>query len=164
MKKLIFIFVMISMTILPYTVFGADISVKELIENAERFDGDVVTVKGEAIGDIMQRKDKQLVNILDNGTAIGVWSSKDMNFKEEIGFVGSYKAKGDLVQVAGVFNRACGMHGGDIDIHANEIKIIKKGERLRYSVDIRRAQIAVLLFAAAALALVFNYLRSRKYL
>lgn len=166
MKRIIFLLAILLLVVLflPSNALSAGVSTEELMENAEKFDGKVVTIKGEAIGDIMQRKDKQLVNILDNGTAIGVWGSKNTDLKQKIEFTGSYKTKGDLVQVTGVFNRVCTEHGGDIDIHADNIEILKKGERIKHSMDVRRVQTAVLLSIAAVLALIFNYLRSRKYL
>lgn len=167
MKRIILILLLILYSLfLPGAALSkGEISINELIENAAKFDGRNVVVRGEAIGDILQRKEGQWINILDNGVAIGVWSGERSNLKKEIEFIGGYKTKGDFLQVTGVFNRVCSEHGGDIDIHAKEVDIIKKGNRLNYeSKRFVRLKIAIFLSIAAILALVFNYLRSRKYL
>ncbi|MHB8896748.1 MAG: hypothetical protein ACYC99_16460 [Candidatus Geothermincolia bacterium] len=38
-----------------------------------------------------------------------------------------YKYKGSTVRVVGVFHRACEQHGGDTDIHADAVEVLRKG-------------------------------------
>ena len=116
--------------ILAYALFispsyAQAVSSLELINNAKQYDGKTVTYQGEAIGDIMARGEHVWVNLNDGYTAIGVWVKKtDL---KDITYLGSYRAKGDIIKVGGTFNRSCPEHGGDLDIHAREIKKILPG-------------------------------------
>ncbi len=44
-----------------------------------------------------------------------------------ISVFGDYKHHGDLVEVTGTFNAACPLHGGDMDIHATSLRIVRPG-------------------------------------
>jgi hypothetical protein len=101
------------------------ISSSELIENAQRYDGKEVVYEGEAIGEIMQRRDGAWVNVYDGEHSIGVWMPKEL--AAGIEYTGSYRAQGDILQVKGIFNRACLEHGGDLDIHAASLNKIRSG-------------------------------------
>ena len=46
---------------------------------------------------------------------------------------------------------ACREHGGDMDIHASSLEIIRSGHPVRHAVNMQRGMIAVLLFVVAAL-------------
>lgn len=164
MKKIIFLMMLCTaIESFLFTAFSAEnIAAEELINKAKLFDGKVVSYQGEAIGDIMQRKGGQWVNVLDNGTAIGVWTETDV--KKQITFLGNYKAKGDTVQVKGTLNRFCKQHGGDFDVHANEFKVISKGKPVKHQINIKRLQSAILLTLGAILAFGFNLSRAKRYL
>ena len=112
--------------LLPLVCYAESISSKELIENAKQYDGKVIEYEGEAVGEIMARGDYGWVNINDGESAVGVWAAKE--FLNTINFSGSYAVTGDRLKVKGTFSRACLIHGGDLDIHAEEIVKIKSGE------------------------------------
>lgn len=112
--------------LLPLLCYAEFISSKELIENAKQYDGKVVEYEGEAVGEVMPRGDYGWVNVNDGKNAVGVWAAGE--FLNAINFSGSYAATGDWLKVKGTFNRACLIHGGDLDIHAEEIIKIKPGE------------------------------------
>jgi hypothetical protein len=97
----------------------------DLINNARVYDNKTISYKGEAIGDIMIRGDHAWLHVNDGIIAIGIWASKTLI--EDISYVGDYQKKGDIVEVSGVFHRACPEHGGDLDIHASEIKKVTSG-------------------------------------
>ena len=106
--------------------FAQSISSTELISNAAQYDGKTVEYEGEAVGEVMRRGAYAWVNINDGANAIGIWL---LNSKlSEVNFTGSYKTAGDRLKIKGQFNHACLMHGGDLDIHAEEIIKIKSGE------------------------------------
>ena len=54
------------------------------------------------------------------------------DFLSLISFAGGYKYRGDWLQVRGVFNRACRQHGGDMDIHAQDIIKIRSGRAVKH--------------------------------
>jgi hypothetical protein len=125
----------------------------DLINNAKQYDNKTVDYKGEAIGDVMVRGDHAWVHVNDGISALGIWAPRTMI--DYIHFVGDYRTKGDIVEVTGVFHRACPEHGGDLDIHASEIKKITAGSLLIQPVSRKKVRIGtysiilVVLFLAA---------------
>lgn len=139
----------------PALAAGAGVSSSDLIDNAKAYDGREVVYAGEVIGDIMVRDDHTWINVSDGDNAIGVWvKTADM---QGITVPGRYDAKGDAVKVTGVFHRACSEHGGDFDIHAAKIELVKKGHAVTHPVDAAKVPVALILFAAAVGAGLIAY-------
>ncbi|WAM33959.1 hypothetical protein [Caldicellulosiruptor morganii] len=115
-----------------------------LINNAFKYDGKIVEFQGEAIGEIMKRGDFAWVNIHDGQNAIGIF----MRYEDarKIKFLGRHRVKGDIVFVKGTFNRACKQHGGDLDIHAQKVEIVKRGYKMDEKVDRKRAVLGIGIF------------------
>ncbi len=109
----------------PAMALATAVSSTDLIEGAKDLNGREVVYAGEVIGDIMIRGDHAWVNISDGSNAIGVWL-KAANM-QGIAIPGRYGVHGDEVRLTGVFYRACPEHGGDMDIHARQAEILKKG-------------------------------------
>jgi len=133
MKTLQAVFVALQIIILSFCFLMFDcqaqiLSSTELINNAKQYDNKIVIYKGEVIGDIMTRKDFTWININDGVNALGIWSERKMT--KDIFYTGSYKSRGDTVEVEGVFHRSCPEHGGDLDIHAQALRKIKSGEKI----------------------------------
>jgi len=105
--------------------FAQPVSSAQLIDNAQRYDGKTVVYAGEVIGDIMARAEFAWVNIHDGQHAIGVWLPKKLS--ATILYLGSYKVKGDWVEVSGIFHQACKEHAGELDIHATSLHRIHPG-------------------------------------
>ena len=101
------------------------VSSAQLIDNAQRYDGKTVTYAGEVIGDVMARGEYAWVNVHDGQYAIGIWLPKKLT--AAILYTGSYKAKGDWIEVSGTFHRVCNEHTGELDIHATNLKRIHSG-------------------------------------
>ena len=99
----------------------------ELIENALAFNGETVTYRGEVIGDILYRGDSAWINVSDGANAIGCYIPASE--AEKVEHVGRYRIVGDTVELIGVFHRDCPEHGGDLDIHAGSITVLKKGRK-----------------------------------
>jgi len=100
----------------------------DLLNNAKEYDGKTVHYNGEVIGDLMIRGDYAWLHVNDGSMAIGIWAPKVM--VQNISYIGNYHQKGDTVEVSGIFHRSCLEHGGDLDIHASEIKIVTSGNAL----------------------------------
>lgn len=128
-----------------------------LLEAARSFDGVVVTIQGEAIGQIMVRGTMAWVNVADTSGAIGVWMSA--RAAGSIRMLGSYASRGDELCITGIFHRACIEHGGDMDIHAETVAVVRAGERMTHSIDGARLVLAACVGLGAAGALWL--LRSR---
>jgi hypothetical protein len=145
--------------VLPFAVYAQPISSTELINNAKQYDGKVVVYAGEVIGDVMARQDHAWINVHDGNNAIGIWLSKDLT--RDIRYTGSYKAKGDWVEVTGVFQRACLEHGGDLDIHAQKIRTIKSGSVVPEELDFNKGYIVVVLSACLLLIWILTLLKHK---
>ena len=127
MKKSLFILIAGLMLVSTTFVHASDskVSIYDLIENAKEYDGKEVVLEGEVIGDILDRGEYVWVNISDgNNSAIGIYMSKELS--SVIQTTGNYKTSGDRIRVVGTFQRACKDHGGDLDIHASSVELVKK--------------------------------------
>jgi hypothetical protein len=124
----------------------------DLLNNARQYDGKIVNYKGEVIGDVMIRKDHAWLHVNDGTIAIGIWAPRASI--EDIHYSGDYHKKGDTVVVIGTFHRSCLEHGGDLDIHASEIKTIIPGSLVIQPINRKKVYIGtfslilVLLFSA----------------
>jgi hypothetical protein len=123
-----------------------------LIEQAKALNGQDILYQGEVVGDIMPRQDHYWINVLNNGTAIGIWITAEQ--RDEIDLAGQYGIQGDEVKVLGLFSQACAEHGGDLDIHASSISIIRKGHVIPQQVSVTRMAIAAGLFILASCCLI----------
>jgi hypothetical protein len=135
-----------ALTILLSFSIAYAVNSSELVDNARLYDGMVIEYQGEVIGDIMIRRNHAWLNINDGGRAIGIWTSKFS--AEGIRKVGSYNYVGDTLRVVGIFNRACPQHGGDLDIHAQEINIVQEGYKIEHPVNQAKLVMAGILFLA----------------
>lgn len=146
--------------LLPFG-YAQSVSSTELINNAKLYDGKTVVYEGEAIGDIMARAipggKYAWVNLNDGQNAIGIWMSAALS--RDIRLTGSYKSRGDWIEVAGIFHRACLEHGGDLDIHAEGMRTIQGGQ-----VIVERANLAKrkLFFSLAGILCLTLILRQFK--
>lgn len=118
--------------------------INKLIEEAKELDGQKVTIEGEAIGEKMQRGNYTWININDTTNAIGIWVESKQ--AENIRVYGDYKRKGDIVQITGIFNRACIEHDGEADIHCNLIDVVEVGYDMNEQLSSVKIVAATILF------------------
>ena len=131
----------------------------ELIENGKKIDNSKITLKGEAIGEAMNRGKYSWVNISDGSTAMGIWIKDEQ--AQSIKNFGKYGYKGDIVKINGTFNRACKEHGGDMDIHAISVEIIDAGGIVTIPISNNKKVIATIL-TLITLILAFSYVKFTK--
>ncbi len=123
--KTLLIMLLLSFSLSAQVFAAAAIEINTLIEKSQAFDGQTVTVEGEAIGETMLRGEYAWINISDNTNAIGVWLKA--SDAQKIASFGDYRHKGDTVKITGIFSRNCTEHGGDVDIHSHSLEIIERG-------------------------------------
>jgi hypothetical protein len=128
----------------------------DLLNNAKQHDGKTINYKGEVIGDVMIRGDHAWMHVNDGSIAIGIWAPKAMI--QDIGYIGDYHKKGDIVEVSGTFHRSCSEHGGDLDIHASEIKKITSGSLIIQPISQKKVY-----FGAYSLILVLLFYALKKF-
>ena len=110
---------------LPTSATQEDVLINTLIEKASLYDGEIVTVTAEAIGECMERGNNAWINVNDGSNAIGIWMTESE--ASQITYYGDYRYTGDTIVVTGIFNRACTEHGGEPDIHCEKISVSKVG-------------------------------------
>jgi hypothetical protein len=154
-----FVILIFAFCILDSNGYAGLVSSTELIENAKDYDGKAVAYQGEAIGDIMRRGGFAWVNIQDGANAIGIWIP--FSLARAITFIGGYKATGDIIEVKGIFHRACPEHGGDLDIHADSLTIVKPGGERSEPFHSRRRNITFWLIGVSICLLILRLLRRR---
>ena len=152
---LIGILILLSPSIVGYS---ETVTINDLIENSIKFNDNYVTIKGEAIGEALERGQNGWININDGTNAIGVWMTKDM--MEQVKSYGDYKTKGDTLEIYGKFSRDCREHGGEIDIHADKITITAKGKVDIPTVKSNRLIIASI-FTIITIPLAIYFLKDR---
>jgi hypothetical protein len=147
------------------TAAGIEVNSATLVENANQWNGRIVIFKGEAIGECMVRRNMAWLHLNDDaymeknieeGAVLGgynsghaVWVSAEL--AKKINFYGDFKHDGDIVRVTGAFHATCREHGGDMDIHASSLEVVRPGHPVPHVVNLQRGMIAVLLFVVAAL-------------
>ena len=124
----------------------------DLIEQARLLDGQMIIYQGEVIGDVMRRKDGYWINVLNHESAIGIWLNAEQ--RALITVAGKYNVQGDQIVITGRFNRACPEHGGDLDIHAGSIEIVRPGFTRPAQIDWSRLILASLMLVLAISCLI----------
>lgn len=138
------------------------VSLSELIDEANDYDGHVIKFRGEAIGNILYRGSYAWVNVSDaNNSAIGIWMSA--NTARKINSLGHYGMRGDALLVTGTFNRACPDHGGDPDIHADTVTIMNSGSKTDIPTPSYLPYLTVTSAVCAVILCAFAFYRIRHY-
>lgn len=140
------------MALFTVNCYAVTWSSNELIEKAKELNGRKLTYKGEAITAILNRGEYSWVNLNDGFNAIGVWCKSSS--LGEVKFIGDYKNIGDKLEVTGIFNRACSMHNGELDIHADKVAIIKRGHLVNRPISVERLQSASALFMVVLIIVI----------
>jgi len=146
-----------------------------LLENPAAWDGKEVAFSGEAIGEAMPRRGGAWLHLNDDayqwrnieeGETLGGYNSGLAVWVPEaslqpLRFFGDYRHTGDVVLVRGTFHAACREHGGDLDIHAASLEIVREGHPVAHRLDVGRLRTAIGLLAVAGLLFVLDR-RSRR--
>lgn len=133
-----------------------DVSSEELINHALEHDGQVVVYQGELIGAFLKRGSFVWLNLNDGKNVIGVWASRDLASPVEI--AGDYMHRGDIVKIKGVFHRSCAEHGGGLDIHASELKVMTRGSEARHHIEHYKIVVLLVLLGVLACLLIAHIL------
>ena len=157
MKRIISLILMMISLIYFADITLADIGSADLIEKGKVYDGRTVSYTGEVIGDPMTRGNYVWLNVKDKDNAMGVWVKK--NLLPKIKYYGFYNSIGDTLVVQGTFHRSCIEHGGDMDIHATDIRVFGAGHPVQHKVSFYQMIMACGALLTAGLA---YYLSRRK--
>ena len=159
------------------TPAGMEVTSTALVENANGWNGRIISFKGEAIGERMIRGSMGWIHINDDAymeksieagagsegynSGQAIWLSSDLAHR--IRFFGDYHNQGDLVKITGVFHAVCPEHGGDMDIHATELTVVAIGHPVAHQIKTHRAMLAtILILSSIFLFWIRRRVRSRR--
>ena len=132
---------------MTFPCFAQNYTVGTLIEEAESFDGEVITLEGEDKKKKKYRKDRAWFNMSDETGAIGVWINSDE--AKKINVTGDYKHQGDTVKISGVFHRQLKEQGGEMAVEGEQLEIITPGVKIAHSIKTTRLIILGIVGVAA---------------
>lgn len=97
-----------------------------LLGATPRQDNRAVSIQGEAIGaPLVADAGHKWVNIKNGKAMIGVLMTNEQ--ADLIESYCAYERTGDIVTVDGVFHIACASHGGELEVHADQIEVVSHG-------------------------------------
>jgi hypothetical protein len=129
----------------------------KLVEEAGQWNGRKIIFTGEVIGEHMVRGVKSWIHLNDDaymwknieeGAILSGYNSGhaiwvDAGLAAKITYYGDYLHEGDIVKVLGTFNSVCREHGGDMDIHADTLEIIRIGHPIAHIINFKRALLGI---------------------
>lgn len=116
------------------TGMAVDATGADLVSMTSGLDGQTVTFEGEVVSEALAGgREHVWLNVLSDGVAIGVWMPEAMAGQVEE--FGRWSHDGDIVRITGVLNEACDTHGGDLDVHAEELTVLTAGTARSHSVE-----------------------------
>lgn len=158
-SKLVLTILLLALFFYAPACFAQEVSSNELIKNAKQYDGQSIVYSGEVIGDVMARGNYAWVNINDGDNALGVWM--DISLAKEIKFTGNYQARGDVLEIAGIFHRACPQHGGDLDIHVQSLRNSSPGRIVRQKLNFDKVNLSLILLGILFLIWILTLFRRK---
>ncbi len=155
---------LLALIIIVFSTFAASgselVSCQQLVNEAGAWDGKMVSISGEVVGDILHVSGHVWLNVNDGTNAIGVWG--DSGLVEEFRIVpGRYETIGTRLNIEGEFHRTCSLHSGETDIHLTKAALLKDAEEVAHPVNRGRLIIASSLFALSMLLALPGRLRRR---
>lgn len=161
MRRLVTLIALFALLALPARGFAAEavtaVTGSGLASAESGLSGQMVQFEGEVVSERLYGGEGYVwVNVLSEGTAIGVWMAEDL--ARDLDVLGTWRHTGDYVLVTGEFNEACDQHGGDLDVHATTVTLIERGSEREQPVSWWKLAIA----AGGALVAWFGYRRMRR--
>jgi len=153
---------LIAMVVLLFssTIASAETSkLEDLVNSSAAYDGQLVTVQGEVVGDVMIRGDYAWINITDEGVAIGIYAPAEL-VRELV--PGRFNTRGDQVRITGFFYRSCPEHGGDMDIHLTTVRVVQQHHSVEHALQRWKFTLAGILALGYGAILTEKYLRKRR--
>jgi hypothetical protein len=71
--------------------------------------------------------------------------AKNQSIINSINYWGSYKERGDLIRIKGIFYKNCPVHGGR-GLHLSDLEVIEKGKKIKPKVVDEKKRFALFSF------------------
>jgi len=134
------------------------VSIRDLFEESQKYDGQMVVITGEVVGDIMRDGENFWVNVGNNGFFIGVVLNAEL--RNRIGHTGRYNMKGDIIEISGVYHLHCPQHMGERDIHAEQIEILTVGEQQEEFIETGKVVMSIILGLVTIIFVFYTHRRN----
>ena len=106
----------------------------------------------------MKRGEFAWVNVYDGEYAIGLLAP--ISQINDIQITGDYGHKGDMIEATGVFYRADEENGGDLCIHTDSIRVLRRGYKVEHPVN--KAKIIFIVFLSLVVILLARIYHNRR--
>lgn len=136
---------------------GFAFSLKDVFTDPRKFDGKEVVFQGEVIEECLKGEGGLWLNIKTKDIFVGVFVH-DKKLIAPIKFFGSYRYKGDIVRIKGVFNNYCSQHK-ERDIHLSQLWVIKRGELRDISVLPYKKKLFIVVFIICLTLSIFYFIK-----
>ena len=148
-QKRVFLISSITLCVCAFFVCGAgngdSVAIQDLLKNRSAYNGQKVVVQGEAVGCLLKGDQKGFcwLNIKDSTGAMGV--VLDCALAAPILYYGSYRFRGDVVRMEGVFSKDCAQHAHELDVHVQTLAVIQRGSEREEHVSEKKLRTAEML-------------------
>lgn len=145
-RKTIFCFCLLVLGIIAdgISAQAVESSLLGILTSSSDFDGKIIEVTGEAIGEVIKGDKGFWINIKSEDMNIGIFSPQPKEFNK-IKYWGSYGQVGDIIKARGVFYKNCPKHQIS-DIHLDRLVVVNKGYIVETAVSPKKVRLAVVLF------------------
>jgi hypothetical protein len=145
-KGVLSLFILILTFLFSLTVYAEaqTINLKSLIAKPGKYDGKMVSFEAEAIGDPLSGKKGIWFNVQSGEYNMGIFA-KNQSTINSINYWGSYKERGDLIRIKGIFYKNCSVHGGR-GLHLSGLDVIEKGKKIKPKVADEKKRFALFSF------------------
>lgn len=145
MKKLSIIRIIIfslTLTGISFFVYAQvqTITLKSLVDNPEEYDQKIISLQAELIGEPLTTDTGTWFNLGANDYNIGVFLNQK-EVLEKVNHWGSYKEKGDIVRIKGVFYKNCPLHN-QRGIHLIDLSVKEQGQEVKHKISQQKRKFA----------------------
>lgn len=150
----------------PDSSFIYDTSIIDLGTADTYYDGQIVQVTGEVVGDNIRatadgRHRWITLSAEENAAMLSVYMSAESAAK--IDMFGAYDKTGTTLQVRGTFNLVCPEHEGLSDLHAEVVTVVSPGTETHDAFDFRMFLPGIVaVVVGLAMIAIFYWLRERQ--
>ncbi|MFO8052613.1 MAG: hypothetical protein R6U54_01460 [Candidatus Omnitrophota bacterium] len=145
-KGVLSFFILILIFLFSLTIYaqGQTTTLKSLVDNPEKYDQKIISLKAELIGEPLTTETGTWLNLGANDYNIGVFL-KEKRILEKVSYWGSYKEKGDIVEVKGMFYKNCPVHDRR-GIHLSGLSVVEQGQEVEYKTSSQKKKFALISF------------------
>lgn len=144
MKSLKIISFFLTLFVLANFVYAESVSLGSLIDQPDKYDQKTITFEAEVIGEPLSTESGNWFNVTCGSYHIGIFF-KDKNLINQLKYWGSYRQRGDIVQVKGVFYKNCPVHN-QLGVHLVSLELVKRGMDVSHPVSPDKIKFAFLSF------------------